>query len=359
ASLPAAANLRNPVDVIGDARADRYTAALEAVLDDSNVDQALVILTPQSMTDIDSIARGICRIHEKAAKPIACSFMGAADVHSGVHLLQQAHIPHYILPEWACDAMANVQRIRQWRRQPIEQPEPLPVDQAAARAIIDQATGGYVDEDRALAVLSAYGLPVPPHKLCATADEAVAFAREIGYPVVLRVVSPLVIHKTEVKGVALNLANAYAVRRAFKRIHRHLDAVLQGAEIRGVLVRGMIPAGRELILGAKRDPTFGPTLMFGLGGIHVELFEDVTFGLAPIDRATAARMMRQVKAYRLLEGVRGAAPADVGEIQQCLVRLGQLVCDFDRISELDVNPLIVGPAEVGNAVADVRIRLAE
>ena len=359
ASLPAAANLNNPVDVIGDARADRYTAALEAVLDDPNVDQALVILTPQSMTDIDSIARGICRIHAKAAKPIACSFMGAADVHSGVHLLQDAHIPHYILPEWACDAMANVQRIRQWRWQPVEQPEPLPVDQAAVRTIIDQAKAGYLDEDRALAVLSAYGLPVPPHRLCATAEEAVAFARYIGYPVVLRVVSPLVIHKTEVKGVVLNLVNANAVRRAFKRMRRHLAAAAPEAEIRGVLVRGMIPGGHELILGAKRDPTFGPTLMFGLGGIHVQLFEDVTFGLAPIDWATAARMLRQVKAYRLLEGVRGAAPADVQQIQQCLVRLGQLVCDFERISELDVNPLIVGPSEVGNAVADVRIRLTD
>jgi acetyl coenzyme A synthetase (ADP forming)-like protein len=359
ASLPAAANLKNPVDVIGDARADRYTAALEAVLQDPNVDQALVILTPQSMTDIDAIARGICRIHEKATKPIACSFMGAADVHSGVHLLQQAQIPHYILPEWACDAMAKVQQIRQWRRQPIEPAEPLPVDQQAARAVIDRAKAGYLDEDQALAVLSAYGLPVPPHRMCATAEEAVAFAREVGYPVVLRVVSPLVVHKTEVKGVALNLGNAYAVRRAFQRMHRHLAAVLPEAEIRGVLVRGMIPGGHELILGAKRDPTFGPTLMFGLGGIHVQLFEDVTFGLAPMDQATAARMMRQVKAYRLLEGARGAARADIEAVQQCLVRLGQLVCDFDRILELDVNPLIAGPAEVGNAVADVRIRLAE
>lgn len=358
ASLPATANLKNPVDVIGDARADRYTAALEAVLGDPNVDQALVILTPQSMTDIDSIARGICRIQRKATKPIACSFMGAADVHSGVRLLQEAHIPHYILPEWACDAMACVQRIRQWRRQPIEQPEPLPVDQAAARAIIDQAGAGYLDEDRALAVLAAYGLPVPTHKLCTTAEEAVTFARQIGYPAVLRVVSPLVVHKTEVKGVALNLANAYAVRRAFGRMQRHLAALRPKAEIRGILVRGMIPTGHELILGGKRDPAFGPTLMFGLGGIHVELFEDVTFGLAPLDGATAARMMRQVKAYRLLEGVRGAARADIDEIQRCLVRLGQLICDFQRISELDVNPLIVGPAEVGNAVADVRIRLA-
>ena len=137
-ALPATANLKNPVDVIGDARADRYTAALEAVLDDPNIDQTLVILTPQSMTDIESIARGICKFHETATKPIACSFMGAADVGPGIRLLQQAHIPHYILPEWACEAMAYVQRIRQWREQPMVEFEPLPVDRQAARAIIDQ-----------------------------------------------------------------------------------------------------------------------------------------------------------------------------------------------------------------------------
>ena len=138
-ALPATANLKNPVDVIGDARADRYTAALEAVLDDPNIDQTLVILTPQSMTDIEAIARGICKFHETATKPIACSFMGAADVGPGIRLLQQAHIPHYILPEWACEAMACVQRIRQWRGQPMAAFEPLPVDRRAAGAIIENA----------------------------------------------------------------------------------------------------------------------------------------------------------------------------------------------------------------------------
>ena len=138
-ALPATANLKNPVDVIGDARADRYTAALEAVLADPNIDQTLVILTPQSMTDIESIARGICKFHATASKPIACSFMGAADVGPGIRLLQQAQIPHYILPEWACEAMAYVERIRQWRQQPMAEFEPLPVDRQAARAIIEQS----------------------------------------------------------------------------------------------------------------------------------------------------------------------------------------------------------------------------
>ena len=358
-ALPDTANVKNPVDVIGDARADRYNAAVEAVLDDPNVDQALVILTPQSMTDIDSIARGICKLHKTATKPIACSFMGAADVGSGIALLQAAHIPHYILPEWACEAMADVQRVRQWREQPIGPIAPLPVDRAAAEAIVDEAPEGYLTEDQSLAVLEAYGLPVPKYKLCTTADQAVAFASEVGYPVVLRAVSPQIIHKSEVKGVALNLRTPEDVRRAYDKMHDQIAKIMPEAEISGLLVRPMIPDGYEVILGGKRDPSFGPTVMFGLGGIYVELFKDVTFGLAPLDRNNAARMVNQVKAYRVLEGARGGACADIEGIQECLVRVGQLIGDFDRISELDINPLIAGPATLGNAVADVRIRLSE
>jgi acetyltransferase len=357
--LPATANVKNPVDVVGDARVERYTAALEHVLADPNIDQVLVILTPQSMTDIDAVARGICRIQKTAAKPMACSFMGATDVASGIRLLQEAHVPHYILPEWACTAMADIQRICQWRRQACGQIERLPVQQAAAKAVLDAAGPGYLRVDQSLSVLGAYGLPVPPHHLCATAEEAVAWAEQTGYPLAMQIASTKIVHKSEVKGVALNLANAGMVGDAFARMQRDVRAALPGDEPYRVLLRSMIPAGHELILGAKRDPVFGPTVMFGLGGIYVELFEDVTFALAPLDRATAARMVARVKAHRLLEGLRGSPPADVANIQACLVRLGQLVCDFPRIVELDINPLIAGPAEIGNAVADVRIRLAE
>jgi acyl-CoA synthetase (NDP forming) len=206
-------------------------------------------------------------------------------------------------------------------------------------------------------VLSAYGLPVPPSRLCTRAEEAAAFAEEVGFPAVLRVVSPQIVHKWDVGGVVLALPNAQAVRRAYDDMLRRIAGRLPNAEIHGVLVRREIPNGYELILGAKRDPVFGPTLMFGLGGIYVALFADVTFGLAPIGRAGARRMVQQVKAHRLLEGARGGPPADVPGIAECLMRVGQLVSDFERIAELDVNPLIAGPAAVGNAVADVRIRL--
>ncbi len=357
ASLPAVANIKTPVDVIGDARSDRYEAALEAVMQDPNVDQSLVILTPQSMTDIQEIARGIVKVQKTSDKPMACSFMGASDVQVGIDILEQAHIPHYILPELACKAMANVQRVCKWRQTELKEFEALPVDQAAARAIIDELPEGYLREDQALAVLGAYGLPVPEHKLCKDPDEAVAFAQKLGYPVVLKVVSSQIVHKYEVKGVVLGLKNPEELKRAYLEMVAHIGKVLPEAELAGVLVRGMIPSGHEVILGAKRDAVFGPTLMFGLGGLFVEIFKDVTFALAPVDAGIASRMVRQVKAISLLEGARGTEPADIASIEESLRRLGQLVSDFERIRELDVNPLIVGSAKQGSAVADVRIRL--
>ena len=357
AALPAAANIKNPVDVIGDARCDRYMAAMEAVLADDGVDQMLVILTPQSMTDIDDIARGVTRVHARADKPIACSFMGACDVASGIEILQADNIPHYILPEWACKAMTDVQRVIKWRSQPEEQPQQMPADRAAAEAIIDSLPAGYLREDQALAVLKAYGFSVPDYKLCRTADEAVQFADSIGYPAVLRIVSPQVVHKFDVKGVALNLQSAQAVRDAYRDMMAAVRAKVKDATIDGVIVRRMMPAGHEIILGAKQDAVFGPTLMYGLGGLFVEVFKDVTFALAPIGPDAAMRMIRDVKAHSLLEGARGTPPADVEAICQSLLRLSRLVTDFPRIAELDINPLLVWPAGKGGAVADVRIRL--
>jgi len=357
AALPAAANVNNPVDVIGDARTDRYEAALETVLADPDVHQAIVILTPQSMTDIDAIARGIVRVHAGSDKPLACSFMGASDVQSGIDILQAAHIPHYILPEWACAAMAGVQRTCRWRETPLVPFQPLPVDESAARTVIDAEPSGYLREDQALAVLAAYGLPTLPHRLCHDAPEAVAFADELGYPVVLRLVSRQIGHKSELKGVALDLPDADAVAAAYEAMMANIGKVMPGAEICGVLVRPMIPAGHEVILGAKRNPAFGPTLMFGIGGVFVEVFRDVTFALAPIDAGTASRMVCGIRSIDLLRGARGMEAADLAGIELCLRRVGQLVADIERIAELDVNPLIAGPPERGCAVADVRIRL--
>jgi acetyltransferase len=355
--LPATASIKNPVDIIGDARADRYRGALQAVLADPGVDEVLVILTPQSMTDAEAIAQAVVRVSRETDKPTACSFMGTTEVAAGVRILQSACVPQYSLPEWACHAMADVQQIRMWRQTPQSPLRPVSVDRAAVAAVLDAAPNGYLREDQGLAVLKAYGLCVPPYQLCTSPQAAGRFAEQIGFPVVVRLVSPHVVHKTEVGGVVLNVPDAESVEQAYEGVLTHLARVQPGAAVHGVIVRRMIPSGREVILGAKRDPTFGPTLMFGLGGLYVEIFQDVTFALAPISVDMAAHMVRQVKPFRLLEGIRGEPRADIEGIQMCLVALGQLVTDFPRIAELDVNPLIVGPESQGCAVADVRIYL--
>jgi len=360
AALPAAANIKNPVDVIGDARDDRYVAALQAVLDDDNVDMALVILTPQSMTNINAIAEAVCRVRGQfadAGKTLVCSFMGAKDVAAGIRILQEYRIPHYLLPEWAVDALRDGVRYRRWLERERTGVKRFPVDQARAAAVIAEAADGYLTEPQALAVLDAYGFPVVEHTLATSVDEAVAAARRLGFPVVLRVVAPKIIHKFDVKGVVLNLQNADEVRSAYATMRANLLEHVAPEDLLGILVRPMIPAGKEVILGVSRDPVFGHVLMFGLGGIYVEAFKDVTFRVIPIREAAARNMVRGLRLSSVLQGLRGEKPSDLDAIEQALKRLSQLAADFPAIAELDINPLIVHPAGEGCHVADVRIRV--
>ena len=360
AALPAAANIRNPIDVIGDARADRYASALEAVFSDANVDQVLVILTPQSMTDITAIARTVCELKERFAssgKTLLCSFMGGKDVAPGIQILQQHGVPHYILPEWAADAMAQATWYRRWLTRERTKVETFAVERQRAAAVIDAAPDGYLLETQALEVLSAYGFPIVPYELTRSAEQAVAAAERLGYPVVLRVVSSKIVHKIELKGVVLDLKNAEQVRQAYATMRENLLRHVRPEDIAGIMVRRMIPAGKEMILGINRDPVFGHMLMCGLGGIYVEAFKDVTFRIVPIRRSAAGKMLRELRTYSVLQGVRGEPPSDIPAIEEALKRLSQLAYDFPRIAELDINPLIVHPAGEGCHVADVRIRL--
>jgi acetyltransferase len=358
--LPAAANIKNPIDVIGDARDDRYVAAMEAVFADPDVDQVLVILTPQSMTNITAIAQAVVDTRKRYAgsgKTLACSFMGAKDVAPGIQILQQAGIPHYILPEWAADAMVDAVRYRRWLNREPGEVVRYEVDAPAAAAIIDQAPDGYLPESDALQVLRAYGFPLVDFELALTADEAAAAAERIKFPIVLRVVAPKIIHKFEARGVALNLKSVAAVREAFTAMREHLLKTVSEEDIKGILVRKMIPAGKEVILGINRDPIFGHVIMFGLGGIYVEAFKDVTFRVVPIDEQTTRDMVNGLRASGVLKGLRGEEPSDTAAIEDTLRRLSQLAADFPRIAEMDINPLIVHPAGNGAHVADVRMRL--
>jgi len=356
-ALPATANLKNPVDLIGDARDDRYAAALDAVLADENVDQVLVILTPQSMTNIEAIAQAVCRVRARFDKPMTCSFMGARDVVPGIRVLQRHGIPHFVLPEWACDAMRVAVRYREWIHRPRTEVKLYSVDRPAAAEVIDRAPEGYLLESEALQVLRAYGFPLVEWQFTQSVEEAVRAAERIGYPVVLRVVAPSVVHKFEIRGVALDIRDASELRRAYQEMHDNVGRHVEADGIRGILVRKMIPAGKEVILGVNRDPIFGHVLMVGLGGIYVEAFKDVTFRLVPVRELTATDMLRELRSFAVLRGLRGEAASDVASIEEAIKRLSQLANDFPRIAELDINPLIVHPAGQGCHVADVRIRL--
>ena len=362
-SLPNTANIKNPVDVIGDARADRYDAALSAVMADDGVDGSLVILTPQSMTDIDEIATAIsARSRSAPAKPLYASFMGEADVASGIDILQRHQIPHYALPENMCLAFAAAHRFKVG----IEAEHSSPVTftdvaRDAAEALLAaaaEAARQHMPEHLAAQVLAAYGLPVLPGGVAGSADEAAAIATQIGYPVVMKVVSDDIIHKVDVGGVVLGIDSEDSARGAYESIMANAAAHTPGASVEGVLVQKMVvPAGEEVILGLKQDPSFGTVVMFGLGGTFVEIFRDVSFRVAPVEATEVSAMIRQIKAYPMLAGARGRTPRDIAAIETCIQRLSQLAVECPQIKELDINPLIVLDEGKGCFAADARIML--
>ncbi len=361
--MPPAGNIKNPVDVIGDAKHDRYRAALDAVSADDNVDQLVVIVTPQTMTDVVEIAEVVGGTKDFCPKPIIACFMGAVDVSPGIDLLRRHGVPTYTFPEDAMRALAAKGRFARWARSPVSDYRTFEVDSGAVgRLFAEELAAGrnQLVEYRALDVFRHYGFPIVPSVLARTADEAVAAAGQMGYPVVLKISGPQILHKTDVGGVKLNLRDEVAVRDGFEGM---IAAVRQkmGAEVEiwGVLVQKMLPPGKEIILGMTRDARFGPLLMFGLGGIYTEALRDVQFRMAPIRENVATEMIRNIRSYRLLEGVRGEKPSDLGAVAECLLRLSQLVTEHPRIKELDVNPLIVYPRGEGAMVADARVILSE
>ena len=358
--LPVTANVNNPVDVIGDAAQDRYENALAAVIRDEGVDGALVILTPQSMTNAMGTAEAIVRIARRSHKPILCCFMGLIDVSAGVDYLQDHGVPVYRFPENAAKAFGAVYRYSRWlNRQELALYRPKQNKPRGREIISTSLAAGktYLGELEGTKLLECYGFNVLPTVSATTADEAVKTAEEMGFPVVMKIVSPQIIHKSDAGGVKINLADAEQVKEAFDHIISSAKAYAPEAQIDGVLVQKMAPKGQEVILGANRYPKFGHLLMFGSGGILVEVFKDVAFRLAPINRNNARLMVRGVKGFSLLNGFRGSPKADVSALEKLLVCLSDLVTDNPEIKELDINPLLVHPDGEGATVADCRFIL--
>ena len=361
AKLPPTANLFNPIDVIGDAAHDRYATAVEAALSDSNVDGLVVLLTPQAMTEIEATAACVGELAPRFGKPVLASFLGHVDVSKGVKILEQHNIPNYEFPENAARALSGMARFTQWVNRPRTGERQFKIDSEAVRQVFTRVRAEdrtFLPEVDALAVLNAYGFPTLSHGLATNPEEAVALLNKIGAPVVLKIVSPDVVHKVDVGGVLLNISTPEEARVGFEKITNGVKQKLPDARLLGVEVVQMASKGTEVILGISKDPTFGHIIMFGLGGTYVEVLKDVSFRLVPIRELGARNMIKSIRAAKVFEGFRGAPPADIDSIAECLERLSQLVTDFPEIAELDINPLIVHARGLGAHVADARIVLA-
>jgi len=359
--LPPTANFSNPIDVIGDAQHERYEAALHTVVEDPNVDALIVILTPQAMTDIEEIAKVIVSLDRKTNKPVLTCFMGIVDVSPGVKILEENYVPHYSFPEDAARTLGAMHRYQQWTLRPRTDVKKFQVDAKAADKVLSESLQkqlSFLCIDESMRILQAYGFPLLPWQMAGSIEEVISKAREIGFPVAMKIVSPQLIHKFDVGGVKLNLKNEKEVEDAYREVVQTIAVKPPKIDFRGVLIQAMARKGQEVILGMNRDPHFGPILMFGLGGIYVEALKDVTFRLAPIREYGARRMVESIRTYSILKGIRGQKPSDIQKIMECLERLSQLSCDHPEISEIDINPLIVYSEGEGVAVADARIIVA-
>jgi acetyltransferase len=358
--LPDAASAANPVDVLGDARSDRYRFALEEVVKDPNVDGVLVILTPQAMTEIVETAEVIADIAGEVEVPVLACFMGEARVEAGTKVLDKHNIPNFGFPERAAMVFQGMSRYRQNQEKPPPEYETFDVDKETVAQIIDEVLSAgrvSIGDAEARSILTAYGLEIPASKLAETADLAVEFANEMGYPVVLKIASPDILHKTDVGGVKVDLENATDVRDAFDLITYRAQRYLPEARIWGCLVQKMVPKGLEVLIGMNRDPQFGPLVTFGLGGIYVETLKDVSFRVAPFSPAEAHEMLKEIRASALLEGVRGEPPVDHEVLVDAILRIAQLVQDFPMIAELDINPFIAYEEGQGGIAIDMRLIL--
>jgi acetyltransferase len=357
--IPLIASALNPIDVRGDAFEDRYEIALRAALADANVDAVLAILVPQELTRVEESAQVIVQVAKEnveRGKTVVACFMGEARSREGVQILIENGVPNYGFPERAVDALRAMWEHRQWLDRPVETPPQFEFDCAAIRETIarvraDRRTALVESEARAIA--EAIGLRVPKTQLARHADDAIALAQQIGYPVVMKIASPDILHKSDIGGVKVGIANDADARDAFDLIVYRAQRFMPEAQVWGVTVQQMIAPGKEVIIGMSRDPQFGPLLGFGLGGIYVEVLKDVTFRIAPITAREADEMMSEIRGAPLLRGVRGEKPSDLAAVRDALLRVSQLVAEFPEIVELDVNPLVVH--QRGAVALDVRM----
>jgi len=360
--LPAAANVHNPVDVLGAALADRYEFAFDVVLDDPNVDAAIVLLTPQAMTQSKETAEALVKVcSKKKSKPVLACFLGAAKVDPGIQVLRKGGIPQYDSPESAVDTLYVMAEYVRWKARPKRVVRLFSVNRRKVETILERhLRQGLLDigEAEAKEIIEAYGFATPRGQVATTADQAANIAQQLGYPVVLKIWSPDILHKSDVGGVKVGLKSEQEVKDAFDLMMYRIPKKKPDAKILGVLVQEMVrTSGKEVIIGMHRDPQFGPLMMFGMGGVLVEVLKDVSFYLAPLTAEEAKQMLVATKTYKILQGVRGQEGVDIDTIAEGLQRVSQLVTEFPEIKEMDINPYVVGRPGTTSIAVDARISL--
>ncbi|MGD6806797.1 MAG: acetate--CoA ligase alpha subunit [Candidatus Bathyarchaeia archaeon] len=354
----------NPIDVLGDAKADRYKAAVDAALNDENVDGILVIFTQQAVSESVEIAKNIVEIVRNKPyqnKTIVTSFMGFGAVQEANNILNANNIPTYSTPEQAVKTYMYMYNYQRNIDLIYETPEELPVDASPPKrpimAILRNAAfedREVLTEDEAKKILKYYNFPIVRTAVANNVDEAVALATEMGFPVVLKILSPQIIHKSDAGGVILNVNSPKEVREAFELLIQRATAYNPSAQIIGVTVQPMVEKkGHEIIIGGKTDPVFGPCILFGMGGVGVELFKDYSIALPPLNTTLIHRMMEETKVYRLLKGYRGSAPVDLKRLDETILLFSQLLTDFPQIKEIDINPMLI--SEKDATILDARI----
>ncbi|TET15736.1 MAG: CoA-binding protein [Actinobacteria bacterium] len=360
--LPEAANFYNPVDILGDALADRYKKTLEVIVKDSNVDAVVVLLSPQAMTQPYRTASAIVEVMENSGKsiPVLTSFMGGSEVKKAVKFLAEKNIPNFDIPEEAIDTLKVMMEHTDWKSRKSFPIEDFNVNKGRVKKIFYQCQNeGRLElgEMEAREILEAYDIRMPKAELACDIDEAKEIAGRIGYPLVLKIVSPNILHKTDVGGVKIGIDNEKELEENYNQILFSASKYMPDANIRGILVQEFIKDKKETIIGMSEDPQFGPMIMFGLGGIYVEALKDVSFRIAPLSRQVAREMIEEIKTIKLLKGTRGEDPSDIDSIIEIILRVSQLVTDFPEILEMDINPLFVKKQGEGSIAGDVRIRI--
>ncbi|MFQ5907415.1 MAG: acetate--CoA ligase family protein [Thermoplasmata archaeon] len=358
ARIPEEASPVNPVDLIADADAERYAMAVEAVLKDTNVDALLAISVPPVVEDEVAVARSIWRTARKQAKPVVSTFLGRGEQSPGVTELVENGIPTYLFPEGAARALAAMRRYQEYLEREEGEYRQFRVRRKRSREIVGDAVQEgrtHLHEMEALELLRCYGFRIVKSRLVGGLSEAADAANEIGYPVALKALHPEILHKTDYGAVVLDIRTEEELRKHHRTLARRLAT--QGFEIHEWIVQEYARGGKETIMGMNLDEKFGPMLVFGLGGIYVEVLNDVVFRLTPMTDADALRMVQGIRSYPILEGVRGEPPSDVAKLAESLQRLSQLVQDFPEIEAVDINPYLVFEMGKGCKVVDARVLL--